>query len=57
MPEMGAFRAPIEPRFLSLLHSLRSAMSRMPIEVFNELRKLPGNNVREEQRTHGLGVC
>ena len=57
MPEMGAFRAPIESRFLSLLHSLRSTMSRMPIEVFNELRKLPGNNVREGQRTHGLGVC
>ena len=57
MPEMGAFRAPIESRFLSLLNSLRSTMSRMPIEVFNELRKLPGNNVQEGQRTHGLGVC
>ena len=57
MPEMGAFRMPNEVRFLPSLHSLRSIMSRMPIEVFNELRKLPGNNVRERRCAHGLGVC
>lgn len=30
---------------LFLLHKYAFIMSRMPIEVYNELRQLPGNNV------------